>query len=1080
MHRLSRTLAGAAAGIGLLSLVSPASAQSLVHRYSFTANANDSVGTANGTPRQLSPGGNPVGSPVTFTGGQAVLDGVGGYIDLPNGIVSTLTNVTIEVWATVNANNNWSRLFDFGTSNVGETSESQTAGTGQQYMFLAATVGTGGTARFAVTDGAAAAERPILTDTGPLGLGVEHHLAVAYGSGVANFYVDGALKASGTQVIPLSAIVDVNNWIGRSAYGADAMLNASINEFRIHSNVLSAAQIKASALASPDTLDYDPGTITAITLTVDANMVAGGLLTPTIVGSFSKIGDVQVKPPDVTITSSATNIVFVNADGTLKGAGIGTATITVKRDTQQATATVTVSPGAPPALKNRYSFSDPAGSTTVVDSVSHQDGSAFGGFSGTNAVLFDGTKANFPLAATYTEGTYISLPPGIISSKTNITIETWITPVSTANWQRVFDIGQSSKADPHFSGGPAAGNNYMFLTVRPGGAGTRLAIRAPGAAGEAPVINGAALSLNAEHHLVSVYAPDYGLTKLYIDGVPIGTGATPFKLNQFVDQFVWLGVSLFNDSPYQGAMNEFRIYEGALTDIDVAVHRSAGPDTLPPDPGALQSVSFDTVPQLLQGQTATRATVFRANFANISNVDITALGPTFVSANTNLFTVSAAGVITVRTNLATGSVNLVGTYQQKSATGVVNVVGPTALRANVTNKLFAAQAPITAALRADFPNNVLDQNVTGFNGVTYSSSDTGVFTVAANGNITTFLPGTATLTATYGGLTVSKVITVEMPANWKRGTLAHRYSFDGTPDSIVVTDSIGHADGTLIGSAGTNFTGTGQLALAGGNNALNAPTGPYVDLPNNLVSTNTAVTLEGWFIVRANTANTRLFDFGMSSGAPDGAGGFLEDFAANPGRSYMFLTPYGGTNPRFAINQGTAGEAPSITSSVGVTLNVLQHYAVVYDPTNGVARLYVNGVRTGTGAATQPLSTVDDRNAWLGRSQWIDPMFNGVFDEFRIYDGPMMDADIAASYAAGPDTVLTTFPSFARLRPLLSGGNIELRWPASLTGFTLEKSSTIGVGASWSTVTQPQTTDGADTKVTVPIGAGSAFYRLRQ
>jgi len=1052
----------------------------LSHRYSFTGNVNDSVGAANGQALQLAPGGTPIGVPVTFDNNQANLDGTAGYIELPTGLFTNLTETTIEAWVTWNGQGNWVRIFDFGNSTSGKTGPDQAIGTGQNYMFLTPNGGGSLKARFAITDASNTAERPILNDTVNFPVGVETHVAVTYGQGFAKLFVGGRLAATGVLQVPLSSLQETNNWLGRSQWG-DPLYGGSINEFRIHTNVLSGLAIAASALSSPDTLDCDPGTISAVSLTVDANMVAGGVLSPTVTATYSKVGEQLVTPPDVTITSSATNIVFVNPDGTLKGTGIGTATITAKSGAQQATATITVSPGAAPALKHRYSFNEPAGSTSVSDAVGGQDGTAFGGLSGTNAIGFGNGKATFPLAPTYQEGTYISLPPGIISSKTNITLETWMTSGGTANWQRLFDIGQSSKPEPHGTGTPQTGQNYMFFTTRPNAAGTRFAVRAPGAASEAPVINGGALSLNVEHHVVIVYAPDFGLAKVYVDGVPVGTAPTTMKLNQFTDQYVWLGASLWaGDSPFQGAINEFRIYEGALTDIDVAVHRSAGPDALPVEPGALQSVSIDTLPQFSQGQTATRAAIFRANFANVTNVDVTALGPTFVSSDTNIFTVNAAGVITVKTNV--GTANIVGTYQQKNATGVVSVAAPIALRLNITNLLYSGQPVSSAALRADYPNNVLDQNVTGFTGATYSSSDTGVFTVAANGNVTPLTPGTATLKASYGGLTVTKAITVEIPPNWKRGTLVHRYSFDGPPDTTTVTDSIGGADGFLVGGGGTNFTGTGQVAFPGGANGL-VPAAPYVDLPNGIISSNSAITLEGWATVRSTAANMRYFDFGMSSGAPDGQGGWGEDAVGTGadgqgGRSYMFLTP-GTANPRFAIKQGILAETPSITSSLVVTQNVNQHFAVVYDPINGTARLYINGARAGLAAATLPLSVVDDRNNWLGRSQWPgDPLLNGVLDEFRIYNGPLMDSDIAASYAAGPDTVLTTYPSFARLRALANAGNLEIRWPSSQTGFTLQSSSTIGTGATWTTVGAAQTPDGSDIKVTVPIGSGSAFYRL--
>src|ERR1039457_4134614 len=61
-----------------LSPARSSGAGSLAHRYSFTTNASDSVGGADGVLR----GG------ATISGGAVVLDGVSGYVDLPNNLVT--------------------------------------------------------------------------------------------------------------------------------------------------------------------------------------------------------------------------------------------------------------------------------------------------------------------------------------------------------------------------------------------------------------------------------------------------------------------------------------------------------------------------------------------------------------------------------------------------------------------------------------------------------------------------------------------------------------------------------------------------------------------------------------------------------------------------------------------------------------------------------------------------------------------------------------------------------------------------------------------------------------------------------
>src|SRR5579863_7330303 len=80
--------------------------QTLIHRYSFISNANDEAGTANGT----------VEGGAVFNGSALVLNGTNGYVLLPAGIVSGLSAVTIETWATFGTIANNSFLFGFGNT----------------------------------------------------------------------------------------------------------------------------------------------------------------------------------------------------------------------------------------------------------------------------------------------------------------------------------------------------------------------------------------------------------------------------------------------------------------------------------------------------------------------------------------------------------------------------------------------------------------------------------------------------------------------------------------------------------------------------------------------------------------------------------------------------------------------------------------------------------------------------------------------------------------------------------------------------------------------------------------------------
>jgi len=70
----------------------------------------------------------------------------------------------------------------------------------------------------------------------------------------------------------------------------------------------------------------------------------------------------------------------------------------------------------------------------------------------------------------------------------------------------------------------------------------------------------------------------------------------------------------------------------------------------------------------------------------------------------------------------------------------------------------------------------------------------------------------------------------------------------------------------------------------------------------------------------------------------------------------------------------------------------------------------------------------------------VDPYFNGQFDEFRIYNGVLSDAAVAASFAGGPNVLLAPVPS---LNVALSGASVVLSWPLNVPGFTLESTTVL-------------------------------------
>src|SRR5689334_15256607 len=92
----------------------------IIHRWSFSepsgTNILDTIGSANGKVVVI-------GTNTDFSRLPGMVRIAGGtrtqadYIELPAGLVHSLTNVTIELWATPRAGQIWSRIFDFGPGN---------------------------------------------------------------------------------------------------------------------------------------------------------------------------------------------------------------------------------------------------------------------------------------------------------------------------------------------------------------------------------------------------------------------------------------------------------------------------------------------------------------------------------------------------------------------------------------------------------------------------------------------------------------------------------------------------------------------------------------------------------------------------------------------------------------------------------------------------------------------------------------------------------------------------------------------------------------------------------------------------
>lgn len=165
------------------------------------------------------------------------LDGSTSFLQLPYSIGS-LDAMTFSAWVYPRSATAWQRIFDFGNGT-------------DQYVFLAPRAS--GQTRLAIKNGGD--EQQVNTDG--LSLNRWTHVAVTLGDGKAAIYVNGEKKAEGDVGIKLSDFSPVVNYIGRSQFAADPLLNASLQDVRIYNYVLADDDIsrvyqgQATGITSP-------------------------------------------------------------------------------------------------------------------------------------------------------------------------------------------------------------------------------------------------------------------------------------------------------------------------------------------------------------------------------------------------------------------------------------------------------------------------------------------------------------------------------------------------------------------------------------------------------------------------------------------------------------------------------------------------------------------------------------------------------------------------------------------------------------------------------------------------------------
>lgn len=169
-----------------------------------------------------------------YIGNAVDLNGKDGFVNLPDGLLSDVNDVTISAWVKVDQARNFQRIFDFGIdTNKNMFLTPHAAHSNAQGLMFAITT-SGNQQEDRVAKGSA-------VDTN-----VWTHVALVIDGSTGSLYENGVEVArnDSLRLKPSDLGETVQNYIGKSIYAADPYLDGQIDDFRIYRRALNKSEIK--------------------------------------------------------------------------------------------------------------------------------------------------------------------------------------------------------------------------------------------------------------------------------------------------------------------------------------------------------------------------------------------------------------------------------------------------------------------------------------------------------------------------------------------------------------------------------------------------------------------------------------------------------------------------------------------------------------------------------------------------------------------------------------------------------------------------------------------------------------------
>lgn len=428
---------------------------------------------------------------------------------------------------------------------------------------------------------------------------------------------------------------------------------------------------------------------------------------------------------------------------------------------------------------------------------------------------------------------YVQLPAGVITNDHAVTIEVWGDYPATgqSGWGNLFDFGAPSVAD---APGQADSHSISFCVHT--GAGTTGDL-------DAAISDFDDANVNRQNcyvvpqgvddplaglvgaYVAAVFNPPSGYIAIYTNGVLAAklTGVTNTITPGVWDASNFIGKDNWPDTPMVGSLDEFRIWNGALTGQQIAASYQSGPSTISTNPGTITAIQLSTAsPSVVQGGVVLSTVL--GQYSLVTNlVDVTTLC-TYSSANTNILTVDTNGGIH---GVGIGTTSVTAFLSGKSNSVSVSVIEPVSVLAHRYS--FSDPGPVVLDSVGTLNGNLMGTAVET-NGQVVLDGSVGCYvdlssnSYATDGIISGYQSATVDYWATFGAL-----------GNWtyawafgnspaaagvnyihnvvRNGNSGHRIDDNGIPAQETVIDMLGDFAGETVHCTTVIDPPTGHLAV---------------------------------------------------------------------------------------------------------------------------------------------------------------------------------------------------------------------------------------------------------------------------